>query len=442
MYTDSREHTISTNEESAARACAGAIESILARRSNVMPQLQAAIDADPTCVLAHTLNGLMIASLRKTAMIPAVRKSFDTAQSLSRSATEREQHFLQALQHVLSGRPEDAVACYQRILGKHPTDLLALTMAQGELFWMGQMDRSLALSESVQSSWSDDIPGYSVFLSTRSFDLEEQGMFEQAELLGKESVELDETNPWGAHSVAHVLLMQHRIDEGLSWLDGLSDNWSDVGQMKFHLWWHQCLFHIEQQNHEAALSIHDSWLRNREHPLTKALPDFYLDLQNGASLLWRLEAAGVDVGDRWLELSEAVLPNYTDMTSPFTSAHKALILAAADRYDVCQTLIQTMKTFINGHSGTIAEGYKAAISVAEASVMHRSGDFAGALAVLLPRRSDLWQMGGSHAQQEVFYQLAYDAARQLERHDEMNLLSNDLERLGFVNMENRAAYRH
>lgn len=38
-------------------------------------------------------------------------------------------------------------------------------------------------------------------------------------------------------------------------------------------------------------------------PLTVASPDVYIDVQNAASMLFRLQRLGVDVSDRWMELA-------------------------------------------------------------------------------------------------------------------------------------------
>jgi hypothetical protein len=35
--------------------------------------------------------------------------------------------------------------------------------------------------------------------------------------------------------------------------------------------------------------------------VSQALPDLYIDVQNAASMLFRLERQGINVGDRWIE---------------------------------------------------------------------------------------------------------------------------------------------
>ena len=441
MLSDARNLRITTCSESAADSLSSAIESYLDKRVDARVHLQAAIENDQHCVMAHTLQGLMFAGLRKSATKAMVQQSLQKAKQGADSVTAREQGYIAALECMLDGKPDQAILCYEAILKDHPTDLLALSFAQGELFWLGDMPRAESLSASVASHWHKELAGFPAYLAIRSFDLEEIGAYQEAEIKGRESVRLQPENVWGAHAVAHVLLMQNRVNEGLRWLDELSSHWSEANQLKFHLWWHQCLFHLEQHDHQSALDIHDQWLRNPEQPLTQALPDFYLDLQNGASLLWRLESAGVDVGDRWLEMAEAVKQIYKDMTSPFTSAHIALIFQAADMQSEFDKLISCMKYFVENNESALARGYENALAVATACRHYRKGDYSTVLQSLMPRLATLGKMGGSHAQQEIFIQMMFDCARRLKRENEMNKLARELELQGFESINSRAAYQ-
>lgn len=440
MLSDARNLLITTSSEKAAENLSCAIECSLAKRVDTRAHLQAALKEDPKCPLALALQGLMLSGLRKTSMNDTVRQSLNKAKQGFSNITTREQGYIKALEFNLEGKPELAVQCYEAILQDHPTDLLALSFAQGELFWLGDMPRANSLSASVGSRWSEELAGYPAYLAIRAFDLEETGALAEAEKLGRRSVALQADNVWGTHAVAHVLLMQHRVDEGLRWLDDLSEHWSQANQLKFHLWWHQCLFHLEEGNHSAALAIHDQWLRNPEQPLTQALPDFYLDLQNGASLLWRLESAGVDVGDRWLEMAEAVIPSFRDMTSPFTSVHIAMILQAAGLHAEFNELLACMSKFIVENNNALSKGYESALAVAHACQSYRQGNNADVLEILMPRQSTLVDMGGSHAQQEVVFQMMFDAACKLERKEDMQVLGLELERQGFQALSQRVAY--
>jgi tetratricopeptide (TPR) repeat protein len=286
--------------------------------------------------------------------------------------TARERLYVQALEQAARGRIADSVATYETVLAHHPTDLLAQRLSQMELFWIGEMLWSAEISGRVTTAWNGGVASYAVHLACRAFDLEETRHFDEAERLGREAVEMDPSEVWGAHAVAHVLFMQGRHDEGVAWLDGLKDHWSDANQMQFHLWWHRCLFHLERGEFDHALRIYDERVRNRELPLVKAMPDLYIDMQNGASMLLRLELRGVPVGNRWDELAELTLARLEDHTSPFTSAHYAAILAASGRFAEAGQLLQTKREFAAPDEGTLGPRYSiAAIPAEEAAIAHR-----------------------------------------------------------------------
>jgi len=56
-------------------------------------------------------------------------------------------------------------------------------------------------------------------------------------------------------------------------------------------------------------------------PRTLASPDVYIDVQNAASMLLRLQRLGVEVGNRWDELADKAEARIGDCVSAFTLPH-------------------------------------------------------------------------------------------------------------------------
>ena len=442
MHTDHRGHTITTTSKDAATKFSDAVERFVQRQINVVSILQESIDADPHCAMSQATFGLMLHGARNTGFKASMQTTLEKARATASGSSRREQHYVNALSCACDGDLHATVDCFENILKQHPNDLLALTLAQGELFWLGEMQQSSRLSASVAKDWREDIPGYSEFLGLRAFDLEETGNYKDAEAAGRKAVSLRHTNVWGAHAVAHVLLMQRRHQEGLDWLTDKQSSWSQTNQMKFHIWWHQCLFHLERNEYDALLEHYDRWIRNRNDDLVIAMPDLYIDIQNGASMLWRLEHSGVDVGDRWQEMAELAIHRLEDMSSPFTSAHYAVILAATGQHEQCDRLIEHMRAFAKNSKQTLSQRYTdAAIPAAEGAVAHRKGNYKKTLTIMLPARHHLWQMGGSHAQQDLFHQIMVDAAVKLKQHDTAALLLQEIEAIGFTEPARNVAYK-
>lgn len=441
MQQDERGHAMTTESAEAAGALDTAIHNFLHWKAAVLPKLKQALEADSDFGFAHAVNGLILHGARNVHFRPKVEASLAQAKAAEASLTERERLYVKALESAAAGRIADSVAVYETILTRHPTDLFAQRLSQLELFWIGEMRWSAEISGRVAPRWDSDVPGYGIHLSCRAFDLEETRRFEEAERLGREAVSIDPTDVWGTHAVAHVMIMQARHDEGIRWLDELKDNWADANQMVLHLWWHRCLFHIERGELDAALDIHDSWVRNRELSLLESMPDLYIDMQNGASLLVRLELCGVDVGDRWEELAELTLNRLDDHTSPFTSAHYAIILAATGRFEEAERLVASMREFAAEGDGTLEPRFRvAAIPAAEAAIAHRRGEHRRVVEILMPARQMLWQMGGSHAQRDLFFLIFADSARELGMRDVLGIVIDDVASAGFTDPAARVGY--
>ncbi len=442
QHSDPRGYSFTTTNDEAAGAFVSAHENFLRWKAAVLPGLKAALGADPGFGFAHAVTGLVLCGARNASFASLIAEALEAARAAEPGMTERERLYVRALEASSDGRLGAAVATYETILAQHPTDLLAMRLAQMELFWLGEMRWSAEISARIAPNWSDEVPGYGVFLGCRAFDLEEMLDFEEAERLGRAAVEIDPTDVWGAHAVAHVLIMQGRHEDGIAWLDGLKDHWADANQMALHLWWHRCLFHLERGETEDAISIYDNWVRNRDLPLLKAMPDLYIDMQNGGSLLLRLELRSIDVGDRWDELAELTLDRLEDHSSPFTSAHFAVILAATGRFEQAEALIASMREFAIADQGTLGPRYLAAvIPAAESAVAHRRGDHQQVVDLLMPVRHQLWQMGGSHAQRDLFFLLLADSAKALGRGDLLTIVLDDVAWAGIANPASRVGYR-
>jgi tetratricopeptide (TPR) repeat protein len=168
--------------------------------------------------------------------------------------------------------------------------------------------------------------------------LEECGAYQEAERWGREAVERNPGDLWAIHSVAHVLEMQGRSAEGVKWLNYTPDQWAKKNPFKAHVWWHAALFFLAQGEYERALSLYDN-------EICSVNSETYVDVSNRAALLKRLEMSGVDIGERWKELSEHSEKRIHDHMLPFRDAHFCLALAANGNFDAARRHIGSMAAF-------------------------------------------------------------------------------------------------
>jgi pentatricopeptide repeat protein len=411
MKTDARGLALSTDSEEAAQALDSVVDSYLNYRTDVTKHVGRMLKADPGFALGHVVKGYFMLLMGNRAYLPAAAEALAQAEAGAAAATTREKLHVEALRCWLSGKLDGALAAWEAVLALAPTDILTMRLAHFLYFWLGEAARMRDSAARARAGWSDDLPGYGLVLGMHAFGLEEGGdAYAEAERLGRRAVELHPGDLWATHAVAHVLEMQGRHAEGVRWLEGLAPSWTGVNNFAHHLWWHLALYRIEQGEADEALRLYDRDIRNLASPLLANHADFYLDMQNAAALLWRLELMGLDVGDRWKELAEKSEARIGDHVLLFTVPHFMMALAASGRWPAAERVLTELREFAAEDSGTLAPIVAAVcLPACEAVLAYRRGEFDRAVERLAPARKQLWRIGGSHAQRDVFWQTLIDA---------------------------------
>jgi tetratricopeptide (TPR) repeat protein len=410
MHVDNRGLPLSTASAKAAAAYDHLVTGYLTQRADTPARLTALLEADPDFALAHCMKGYFVMMAFKQAVVPTAVEDARTAQSLGASATPRERSHIAALTAWAEGEIDRAIALWESILRAYPHDVVAFRLAHFANFWLGRPQDMVSSVERVIPFWSEDIPGYASILACYSFAHEETGNYLAAEPSGRRAIELDPGDLWAAHAVAHVMEMQGRRSEGIQWITTLAPNWEGSHNLQHHLWWHCALFKLEYGDTAGALELYDSRFRNLAAPLTVASPDVYIDVQNAASTLFRLQRLGVDVGDRWEELADKAEARIGDCVSAFTLPHWLMALTATGRTAAAERMIEAMRAFANGRGTVppIVRDY--VLPIAEAQLAHAAGRHAEAVALMRPAIGGMYRLGGSHTQQDVLEQLFVDAA--------------------------------
>jgi len=412
MYLDARGLPISIASAKAADAFDHLVTGYLTYRADTPARLTAALEADPEFALAHCMQGYFAMLAFKQAVVPVAVNAARTAQSLAAGAPPRERSHVAALAAWAEGELDRAIGLWESILRAHPHDLVAFRLAHFVNFWLGRPQDMVASVERVIPAWSEEIRGYATILACRCFALEEAGNYLAAEPCGRRAIELDPGDLWAAHAVAHVMEMQGRRSAGIEWLTTLAPNWEGSHNLQHHLWWHCALFKLEHGDHAAVLELYDTRFRNLAAPLTVASPDVYIDVQNAASMLFRLQRLGVDVGNRWEELADKAEARIGDCVSAFTLPHWLMALTATGRTAAAERMVEAMRAFADGR-GTVPRIVRDyALPIAEAQLAHAAGRHAEAVARMRPALGGMYRMGGSHTQQDVLEQLFVDAALQ------------------------------
>jgi tetratricopeptide (TPR) repeat protein len=419
MRKDLHGLAISTASDEASAAFERTVMAYLKYRADTPEHLERALAADPDFALANCLQGYFAMTSFKQANVAMAQQAARKARARAAKATARERAHVDALDAWIAGDLDRTLSIWKQILGEHPRDVLAFRLAHFVNFWLGRPQAMRASAEGVRPHWGRELPGYGTLMSCLCFAREECGDYASAEPAGWQALEIDRADFWGVHALAHVMEMQGRQDDGIALIEDSEPHWPGGNNLQHHLAWHRALFHYERREFDTVLELYDQKFRNLASPLAVAVPDLYIDIQNAASMLFRLERQGVDVGDRWNELADKAEQRIGDCLSAFTLPHWMMALATTGRGEAADRMLAAMRAF-GARSGTVAEVVRdVALPVSEAVLLNRRGEYARATALMRRALVGMSALGGSHAQQDVLLQLYADAALKANRPDDL-----------------------
>ncbi len=267
--------------------------------------------------------------------------------------------------------------------------------------------------------WQDGVPDAGFVLGCLAFALEESGEYARAETAGTEACALNPRDPWAIHAVAHVFLMRGEKQAGLAWLKRNEDSLAGCNNFADHVAWHEALFHLELGASDAALDLYDRRVRAVQS-------DDFRDMANATSLLWRLERAGIAVGDRWTELAEKAAARVGDLSLVFARLHDLLALAGAGRIATAEMMLRSMRLHAARQSGTQSRTLgEIGLVLGAAILAAQRGRHGQVVDLLFPVRDRIRRIGGSHAQREIFLQSLTDSAVRAGRHGEAAILLDE-----------------
>jgi len=442
-HSDLHGLSLTTASAAAAEAFNTTVLSYLRYRTDISANLKTTLEVDPDFALAHVMKGYLMMLSFKEANVPAAVAALKTADGLTGGTTSREQAHAAALRAWIEGDHDRTLAIWEQILDEHPRDILALRLHHFNAFWLGRPGSMAREVEQALPRYSRDLAGWGTLLACRCFAHEELGNYTLAESAGRDAVDVDKGDLWAAHAVAHILEMQGRCAEGIDWLAGLAPHWEGANNLKHHLWWHRGLYHFERGEFDTVLDLYDHNFRNLASPITEAQPDLYIDVQNAASMLFRLERQGVALGNRWNEIADKAETRIGDCLSPFTLPHWMMALAATRRFEAGGRMLEAMRTYATT-AGTLNARLVAdyALPISDAILLRAKGEPAAAARVMRPAIGGMYRLGGSHAQQDVLEQLFLDCAVAAGSNDDVALILSRVAGRHPVPPERRMGYKH
>jgi tetratricopeptide (TPR) repeat protein len=357
----------------------------------------AAADADPDSALANAFAGILLMFIESPEG-PALAEKYRQSAAAVNTGHPRARLYLEVLQAWINDDLDEVLRLSENLLERYPRDLFAAKLNQYLEFNRGNWPALLRIGLKATAGAPDIAHSHGLL----AFAYEQCHLLEEAETSAREALRLQPSEPWAQHALAHVLLTHGRIEEGTAFLESVKQHWDGLNSFMYtHNWWHLALFYLARGEDRRVLEIYDRHVWG-------ILPEYSQDQVGAVSLLARLELAGIDVGERWQALAPYLQRRVADTVQPFLSVQYLYGLARAGKPEA-----DTLLAALRRHSFTARPVWgEVTLPLARGLLAHARGDAQGALeqlGIALPRLNEI---GGSHAQRDLFALVELDARLQ------------------------------
>lgn len=400
MKKDVHGYTLTGASDEAAEYYEVALAELQCYRGDPVMHINQALEKAPDFAMAHALRGWLNLLGTEPGGLAVARKAHAAASDYAR--TDRERGHAAAVGYLAEGRWHEAARVLEDVTITHPRDALGLLVGHQIDFFTGHSRMLRDRIARALPHWDDSMPGYHSVLGMHAFGLEEMGDYARAEAAGRRGVELEPRDGWSQHAVAHVMEMQNRQTDGIAWMRG-NDAWAGDSFFQVHNWWHLALYHLEIGDIDAVLELFDAEMHGGRSGVL-------LDMVDASALLWRLYLRGVDVGERWKDLSDAWAPLATASNYAFNDAHAVMAFVGAGRRDLVCAVIAAQEEALSHSRDNAAFCKDVGLAVTQSLLAFSDGDYAETIKRIRPVRSSAHRFGGSHAQRDVIDLTLIEAA--------------------------------
>lgn len=362
----------------------------------------AAAQAEPACALANAFAALLHMSLEAASGYAAATPFLERLRSAQQHATPREQAIVEAALHWGAEDYGASLKAFEAAVSLAPSDIVAAKWGQYLAFNLGDAAAMLRLGRQIMTVHRKTAEAWGML----AFAQEQSHQLHLAEDSASQALALNPREAWAQHALAHVFETHGRLDEGIRVLTQAAPGWSDRSIfMREHNYWHLALFHLDRDEPARALEIYDQQLWG-------AWPEFAQEQIGAISMLWRLELRGVDVGSRWAPVAARVVQRAPEHLWPFHDLHYIHAISRHGTQAQANGFLATMKDKAQRAGGVWKD---IAVPAAQAIVACNQGRHGEACDVLTPLLPQLFRIGGSHAQRDVFVQAWIDASFRSKR---------------------------
>jgi tetratricopeptide (TPR) repeat protein len=365
-----------------------------------------ALDQAPDFVLGHLFRAVVLMMFSEQRFLADARAGVDAAEALAARANARERAITAAARRLVDGDWHGASAAFDRVLVDYPRDAFVVQSAHLLDFYRGDALNLRNRVSRVLPHWGPDDPGYSYVLGMHAFGFEECNQYPEAEATGRRALEIQARDGWAVHAVAHVMEMQGRVEEGITWLESRQGDWAPDNGFAYHNWWHLALYYLDQEHYPQVLRLLDEQI----YP---ASSQYSLQLVDASALLWRLHLLGVDSGPRAQRVADDWAGKLDGERGfyAFNDCHAMLALVLSGREALAERLLQDMEAVARaGDGANLAMTREVGLPLARALLAFGRGRYAEAASGIEAVRDIARRFGGSHAQRDLLTLTLVEAA--------------------------------
>ncbi|CAF0818102.1 unnamed protein product [Brachionus calyciflorus] len=372
------------------------------------------INSDPNFILGHCLkNGIELlgtnSAFYSNTLSDNINNLIKTSELLSNEITQREKFHVKAIEYLHKGDLVESIKIWEDILIDHPTDMMAIRMLASGYFYTGNSIEMRDSIARVLPKWNTNTPLYNYLYGFYAFGLSQTKELEKAEKYARKGIELNHLDGWACHTIAHINEYRSTFNEGINFLLKTENDWQTCEFIRGHNYWHLCLFYLENQEYEKIIDILDN------NP-SFSKPQMTIDLVNSSSLLFRLKLDGFkDSGyldTKFKELKNVFNDRLIQHGYIYSDSHMAMIYAMCGTDKEKKVYLDSLQDFISdtNFSKFIRKlNLKISGKLYEALFSYGEGNFSKTVDLLYPIRYDLFKIGGSNAQRDIFNLILIDA---------------------------------
>jgi len=390
--------TVSTGSRAAVDAYDRGVRALLGFGAETVDEFRRAVAADPDFVLARAA---LAVALYLDEQLPAGRAEMERAvtdgAAQATTLTGREGRHVEALRLFVGGRGNDAIPVMKEILAEHPRDVLLMQRLYFIYFWQGRSADMLEVTTGVLPALEDD--GYS--LGYHAFALEENRRFDEALPLAERALARNPRDAWAVHAIAHIHYERGENRRGIEALPPRIHPCDHLGYFRNHLLWHLALLHLAEGDYERGGRLFESVFGRI--PIAIAS-----DLQDSVALAWRLDLYGQSDPKRWTQLGEAARRWIEMPLLLFHDLHVGMAFSAAGDWTAAEGHLERLRA--RGKKSKNSTLPEVVVPLLEGLHAFARGDYAGCVARIEPVDARVVEVGGSHAQREVFHDTLLAAA--------------------------------